>query len=152
MFLTGEQRSDLTRRHPTAFAAPADATDRRIVVLALIEGTPHGYLRLVDPTAMLVSPDYIPADSSHELTMSRALIDAHRAFTKPLRYDRRDAVFPDFVLTDTGPPTVIEVWGITGRADYENRKHTKQAHYAGTERFTLVEWTPPAPLPDLQLP
>ena len=93
-------------------------------MLALIEGSPHGYLRLVDAAVMLTSRDYLPADSSHEVVMSDALVAAHRAFTKPLRYGG-ETVLPDFVLTDTDPPTVVEVWGIAGRSDYEARKRTK---------------------------
>ena len=41
------------------------------IVLALIEGSPHGYLRLVDAAAMLTSRDYMPADSSHEVAHGR---------------------------------------------------------------------------------
>ena len=146
VFLTGEQHADLTRRFPAAFSERRGPDARRIV-LALIEGSPHGYLRLVDAAVMLTSRDYLPADSSHEVVMADRAGRRAPGFTKPLRYGG-EAVFPDFVLTDTEPPTVVEVWGMTGREDYEARKRAKQAHYAAGN-IALVQWSPPEPLPPL---
>jgi hypothetical protein len=89
-------------------------------------------------------------ESSYELAMVGALLAAGRRGVKPLRYDARaDVVFPDFVLTDVD--TVVEVWGITGRADYEHRKAEKIRHYQESGR-TLLEWTVTGPMPDLHLP
>lgn len=111
---------------------------------------------------LLTSADYIPVDSSHELTMADALIAAHRDFVKPLHYDRDEATLPDFVLTDSPnstatdsdghhrSETVIEVWGVTGSTAYEQRKHAKLARYRA-EGVPVIEWTPPEPLPPLDL-
>lgn len=145
VFLTGEQRQHLTRRFPAAFSDRRGPSARRIV-LGLIEGSPHGYLRLVDAAVMLVSADFLPADSSHEVVMADRLVAAHRAFTKPLRYGGQ-AVFPDFVLPDH-PTAVVEVWGLTGREDYEARKRAKREHYVA-ENITVLDWTVSDPLPPI---
>lgn len=71
--------------------------------------------------------------------MADHLSRAGRTFVKPLRYDAADAVFPDFVLLDTDPLTCVEVWGITGREDYDERKRAKQAHYQQAAT-PLIEW------------
>lgn len=148
VFLTAELGAHLTRRFPAAFSDRRGPRSRRIV-LALVEGTAHGYLRLVDAAVMLTTSDYLPADSSHEARLAEHLVASGREFTKPLRYGREDTTLPDFVLTDTDPATVIEVWGITGRADYEQRRRTKLEHYAA-EGTPVIAWDvtsgPPPPV------
>ena len=147
VFLTGEQHRHLTRRFPAAFSPRRGPTARRLL-LALIEGSPQGYLRLVDAAAQLASSGYVPADSSHEVIMADRLVAAGRAFTKPLRYGG-EAALPDFVLTDTDPPTIVEVFGVIGRADYEARKKIKLRHYAdaGVPQISWVLPGPPPPIP-----
>lgn len=81
---------------------------------------------------MLTSGAYLPADSSHEVAMADWLVAHGRSLTKPWRYDpcgcsdsASTRVFPDFVLTDTDPATVVEVWVIVGRGGVpaaENRQ------------------------------
>lgn len=64
---------------------------------------------------MNVDDNWIPADSSYELTMLNYLHNQGRAFIKPLRYDAsNNDVFPDFCLTDTGGHELfpIEVFGM----------------------------------------
>lgn len=138
VFLTGEQRRHLTGRFPAAFSERRGPTARR-VLLALVEATPHGYLRLVDAAAMLVDDRYLPADSSHEISMAGWLVAAGREFTKPLRYGG-DGLFPDFVLTDTDPPTIVEVFGVTGRESYDARREAKRRHYRD-RHIPVIEWT-----------
>ncbi len=48
---------------------------------------------------------------------------------------------PDFRLTDTTPPTVIEVLGLAGDPEYDRRMAEKRAHYQQVG-IPLVEWTP----------
>ena len=86
------------------------------------------------------------------VTVLDRLVAAGRGFTKPLRYDG-DAVFPDFVLTDPRPATIVEVYGITGRADYERRKQAKLEHYT-REAIPAIAWdvTDPPPPVDLADP
>ncbi|MGN9788668.1 hypothetical protein ACTMTF_45215 [Nonomuraea sp. ZG12] len=88
-------------------------------------------------------------DSSYELMMADHLIAHQRAFTKPLRYDGIEEVFPDFILTDApGPAVYVEVYGMPKREAYGARKRAKQAHYQQA-RLPVVEWDITSPLPIL---
>ncbi|MBO2464956.1 DUF1173 family protein [Actinomadura violacea] len=142
----------LSTPHATAATSTtaAGSTQPRRIGLFLVERTPNNYLAVADMAAMLTNYRWIPADSSHEVAMADHLITAGRSFTKPLRYDGADAVFPDFVLTDTPAPVYVEVYGVLGRADYDERKRAKQEHYrdAGT---AVIEWNVTDPLPEVKL-
>lgn len=138
------------RSHRPAFAAASDTSPARRVALCLVDRSLRGYVIVEDLAVQLCTPAYIPVESGPELRMAAALIAAGRAFVKPLRYDTAAAVFPDFILVDTTPPTVVEVWGIHSRADYERRKRTKQAYYRNAGQ-PLLEWDTANPLPDLPL-
>ncbi len=148
IYLSDRLDALLRRRHRHPFADAATAVRGRKVALFCIECSRNGFATAVDAAVMLTNRTYVPADSSHEVQMADALMRARRSFDKPLRYDATEAVFPDFVLTDTSPQTVVEVWGLAGRESYEARKATKQAHYvrSGTP---LVEWTVTEPIPDV---
>ncbi|WP_019632534.1 DUF1173 family protein [Actinomadura atramentaria] len=152
LFSTAALTERVTRAYPAAFSAIASAapdTMRRIA-LCVVERTAKGNLTITDMAVMLTNRAYLPADSSHEITMADHLIDAGRAFTKPVRYDAKDdQVFPDCVLTDTSPHTYVEVWGVRGRPSYERRKHAKQTHYR-EHHINVVEWDITRPLPDLR--
>lgn len=137
----------LHRSYRTALSESALRRGRR-VVLALVERSPTGYLKMADAGMMLTDIRFIPADSSFEVTMADHLVAGARQFIKPLRYDATDTVFPDFVLMDDEPFTVVEVYGIRGREAYERRKRIKQQHYAEQE-IPLVEWDVHQPLPQL---
>lgn len=150
LFLPTELGEHLTRTYPAAFTSRRPSGTRR-VVLALIEGTPHGYLRLIEAAILLTTADYLPADSSHEALLAQQLVDAGREFTKPLRLGDGDRALPDFVLTDTDPATVVEVWGVASRADYDHRRHTKRVQYAA-DGTPVIEWDVTCgPPPDLRL-
>ncbi|AVZ71128.1 hypothetical protein SLUN_01535 [Streptomyces lunaelactis] len=138
------------RSYRPAFSQAAAEHGARRVGLFLVERSPQGNLTVVDMAAMLLNRLYIPADSSHEVVMGDALADHGRAFIKPVRYDGTDAVFPDFVLSDT-PHTYVEVYGIRGRESYDQRKRVKQAIYQ-RRGAGLIEWDVTEPLPDLSLP
>jgi Protein of unknown function (DUF1173) len=130
-------------------SALADHNDHgRRVALLVVDRSRNGYTIAVDMAVALVSAAYLPVDSGHELRMADALVAAGRSILKPLHYDRDDAVMPDFVLLDTAPATYIEVWGVTGRQDYEQRKQIKQAHYRSAGR-SLLEWDVRQPMPDV---
>ncbi|GGM67487.1 hypothetical protein GCM10012275_42600 [Longimycelium tulufanense] len=148
LFASRALHERLRRSHRTAFAGHSNKHGGRQVVLCLVDRHPgNGYLVIEDAVVMLCSATYIPVESSYELRMSEALTAAGRAFLKPLRYDGT-GVFPDFVLLDTTPHTYVEVWGIRGREDYEQRKRIKQAHYRGAGH-PLLEWAVHDPLPDV---
>ena len=112
----------------------------RQIVLLLVDRTARGYLVAVDLCAMLTSRAYIPAESSYEVQMADHLVARGRDFLKPCRYDDRDAVFPDFILTDVSSDfAYIEVWGVTGREAYERRRRIKERHYRRSGAL-LVGW------------
>ncbi|MCZ1011970.1 DUF1173 family protein [Streptomyces lydicus] len=143
------ERATHSYRH--AFSQVAAAHGAAPVALFVVERSRRGYLTAIDLAAMLTTAYYIPADSSYEAVMANALTAARRGFIKPLRYDGTDAVFPDFVLTDTDPHQFVEVYGIRGRETYDRRKRTKQAIYQRQGR-PLLEWDVAGPLPALAPP
>ncbi|MGA5441919.1 DUF1173 family protein [Streptomyces griseoincarnatus] len=149
LFATTALDERLRRSYRPAFSETASERGARRIGLFLVELSPKDNVRVVDMAAMLVSRLYIPADSSHEVVMANALTDAGRAYIKPVRYDGNDAVFPDFVLTDTRPHSYVEVYGIHGREAYDQRKRVKQAHYQNQDA-SLIEWDVTEPIPDLR--
>ncbi len=101
---------------------------------------------------MAITDSWIPVESSYELTFAQFLVEQQRSFVKPLRYDATsDVLFPDFLLTDCGPPlTPVEVWG-RDDANYEARRLVKIEQYKEVyPDAPLYEWdatkdeTPPA--------
>lgn len=149
IYLSARLHAALRRSYRHPFAAAAHTVGGRRIALFYIDRSPGGFATAADAAVMLTNRAYLPADSSYEVQMADALIAAGRSFVKPLRYDSDDAVFPDFVLTDTPGRTVVEVWGLPGRHEYEARKATKQALYQQS-CTALIEWNI-APLPDLHL-
>lgn len=137
----------LQRAAPAAMAEQRPAGSEQIV-LALVSRSERGNLSAVAAAVMLTNAGFVPADSSHEVVMADSLTAAGRSFTKPLRYDAEAVTLPDFVLTDTDPATVVEVWGMLGREDYAARKQGKITYYRD-EGTPLIEWDTRGPLPDL---
>src|SRR5690606_16799591 len=80
---------------------------------------------------MVVTEEWIPVESGYEAVIAEQLIAEGRRFEKPLRFDAREAVFPDFWLKDTAAPVPMEVWGMS-TAEYQARKQEKTAHYDAT--------------------
>jgi hypothetical protein len=140
------------RAYRQTFAGSRPERSRQLALL-LVDRTTRGYLVAVDLCAMLASHAYVPAESAYEVQMADYLITRGRDFIKPCRYDAEDAVFPDFILTDTGPdPAYVELWGITGREDYEHRRRRKEQHYRRAGAL-LVGWhVTTAQLADISLP
>jgi len=90
---------------------------------------------------MRVTERGIPVDSSYEDTMESKLASEDRAFEKPLRFDADEAeVLPDFILLDTDPETVIEVFGMN-TPEYATRRDAKLAYYqANQSKVALWIW------------
>lgn len=137
-FMSAELYARLQASFGSALAATEKAEQRCIVVM-LVEKSRSNYLTVIDIAAMLANRQFLPCDSSHEVTMADHLVSRGRAFRKPLRHIGRAAVHPDFVLTDVNPEVVIEVLGMTGNPEYETRLAAKRQHYR--ERGILfIEW------------
>ncbi|MFD0501481.1 DUF1173 family protein [Streptomyces rhizosphaericus] len=150
-FAKAGQLNRWTRSYGLAFSAAVKSDRARRIALLAVEKKPSGTLAVMDGAFMLTNTNYIPADSSYELLMADALAKAGRRMIKPLRYDHHEEVFPDFVLTDTTPPTFVEVYGVKGRLGYELRKLAKQQHYRSTGQ-PVIEWDVDKDMPLLTLP
>ena len=111
----------------------------RVIVIAEIEPKENErYAKVLDLALMPVTSTWIPVDSSYELMIADKLTAEKRAVFKPLRFDaEEDAVFPDFILRDTGRDTPLEVFGRSDET-YDQRKAEKEAYYR--ERFGLDGW------------
>ena len=86
---------------------------------------------------MPTNKNYIPIDSSYEKQVCDALIEQNRRFVKPLRYDAGNEVLEDFFLIDTDEQVPMEIYGMTGNEEYDERKKAKIAIY---ERSGLPFW------------
>ena len=121
--------------------------------LGQFKGKDTYYLKPLQIALMNVDDNWIPADSSYELTMLNYLHKQGRAFIKPLRYDAsNNDVFPDFCLMDIGSHELypIEVFGMN-TASYLARKAIKESYY--NERYGKTGWAswvaPAGPFPQL---
>lgn len=101
----------------------------------------HKYAEIQTLSAMAVSYNCIPLDSMHEKTLTDFLIKEKRTFIKPMRYDQTSELklLPDFILLDTSPKCLVEVYGMT-TPDYLNRKAEKKRIYEEIEDSTLLNW------------
>lgn len=99
------------------------------------------YAEVRSLSAMPVSHERIPFDSSHEKTLTDHLINDGRSFEKPLRYDQASdlKVFPDFILLDTSPKCLLEVYGMD-TPEYLERKHEKIAIYESINPDQYLHW------------
>lgn len=141
-----DERLKTSFRH--VFAEAGRKARGRQIVLFLVERSTKGYIRAISGAAMLVTDRYIPADSSFEVLLAHELVSEGRSFWKPLRFDAAsEEVFPDFVLTDER--AVVEVWGMQGNTQYEDRKVDKLAIYARTG-MKLYQWNVNDSMPDLR--
>lgn len=138
LFMSFSLATELARRYPAVEARLGQSSpDGRAMGLYLVEVSDRGNLWVHDAALMLVSRDYLPADSSHEARLADALVDARRVFEKPLTAPA-DRPLPDFVLHDTQPATVMEVWGMATDA-YQLRKQEKLQAYAAAG-MPVWEW------------
>lgn len=148
VFVSAKLDDYLRTAYQVAFSATAQSVPTRRVGLFYVERSPGGYTTAIDAAIMLTNREYVPAGSPHEVQMADALAAAGRAFIKPLPFDAgHDIVLPDFVLTDLDPSAFVELWGLPGRDDYENRKARRLAHYQQQRSAELIEWTVTDPLP-----
>jgi len=132
------------------FLAKTFESQSEAVALLLVLPHPKGYFSLIDLGAMQTTKSLIPIDSSYELQVANMLVEQGRSFTKPLRYNQSDAVFPDFILFDTrSRHTIMEIYGLSGNEGYDLRKLKKNWIYSQNEADLWVwdlEKSPKMPL------
>lgn len=128
LYLRQELRQKLSESFPRAFHKLNATQDQRNIGIFLVELAAKGYLNVIDGALMACSRQYIPVDSSYEAQVAHKLVEEGRSFSKPLRLEVEASALPDFVLTDTNPPCVMEVYGMTSN-EYLERKAQKQARY-----------------------
>lgn len=124
LFMSFALREKLATSYPRAFHRIGGDELQRVVCLCLVELTPRGNLNVIDSALMATSLHYIPVDSSYEAQLAHKLVEECRSFSKPLKMDKAESTLPDFVLSDTSPPYVLEVFGMTSAA-YLERKAEK---------------------------
>src|SRR3546814_528180 len=110
---------------------------------------PFGYCRLRRESHVLQKP--APRAATGRRAAAAKLVAENRRFEKPLRFDSKDAVFPDFVLKDRGAAVPMEVWGMA-TPEYQARKREKTAHYDnvyGPSNWWSWNGAAGDPLPDL---
>lgn len=136
--VSAEQGALLAKRYPRENAAlKAGAGDSWCMVIAQVELGERNRLVLIDGALMLVSKQYLPADSSYEVAAANALVKGGRTFRKPLQVEPDEELLPDFLLTDTSPRTVMEVFGMK-TPEYLERKAKKLRIY---EKRGECVWT-----------
>ncbi|MGH3429152.1 MAG: DUF1173 family protein, partial [Mycobacteriales bacterium] len=109
---TPQLEARLRGSYKRAFAAVEHKIGRQFA-LCLVKRRDNRSVALLDMAVMVTNSEAIPVDSSYELAMADHIVASRRTVFKPLRYDRKEAVLPDFLLTDTDPATYVEVYGMT---------------------------------------
>jgi hypothetical protein len=113
--------------------------DRQIVAIATVFRN-GDYCTISDIALMRTNTQFIPVDSSYELLVANKLIAENRKFRKPLRLER-ERYLPDFVLMDCVTDVVMEVFGVQGNIEYDERKTEKLADYQ-EKQITCWHWIP----------
>ena len=112
---------------------------QKVVVIATVRRE-NGNYKVGTVSMMTVSPEFIPADPSHELRVIARLVEEKRFFIKPLRLEEKD-LLPDFRLLDSQPCAVMEVFGMMNDPVYRQRAADKVRAYAKWG-VPLWQWDP----------
>lgn len=112
---------------------------QKVVVIATVRRENENY-KVGAVSMMTVSPEFIPADSSHELRVIARLVEEKRFFIKPLRLEEKD-LLPDFRLLDSQPCAVMEVFGMMNDPVYRQHAADKVRAYAKWG-VPLWQWDP----------
>jgi hypothetical protein len=141
VFLSASLHKKLLKSFPNAMSKLPSQLER-VVMCGIITASDQGNLMLEDAALMRTNLQYIPVDSSFERKLADLLITEHRLFTKPLRYEAEDITLPDFVLLDAEDPECpLEVYGLAGQAEYDERMKKKIEYYQSKSE-TPWSWTP----------
>ncbi|AEF88759.1 protein of unknown function DUF1173 [Delftia sp. Cs1-4] len=132
---------------PLIEARHADTGHRvRLVIAALIRARREHTYEIDAASMMLTSEHWIPIEGLHELGLVHALVEQHRRFVKPLRYDARTAAgFPNALLLDAGgQPVPLHV--LSAFMSVKDRAMKEKAVLAAGGAWT---WRPDEPMPQL---
>ena len=153
LYMTQELRGKLATSYPKAYHRIGGKSGDRVVSICLVELSRSGYLNVIDAALMATSAQYIPIDSSHEAVLAHQLVAEKRSFIKPLTIRAGESALPDFILTDTAPQFVLEVFGMSTQA-YIERKAQKMAIYKkeGTPVWSWDAERQPMQIPPLPAP
>lgn len=105
------------------------ANDARCIAMASVSSTKKGFFLIENLALMPVTQNYIPFDSSYEKRIADLLVEQSRKFEKPMHYDHQQLTLPDFELLDTHTRIPMEIYGMVGNVDYNERKRKKTAIY-----------------------
>lgn len=108
-----------------------------------MEIVPGKFFTAIERAALMVtSQELIPVDSSHELLVAKTMTEDSRIYVKPLRYDRKDLVVPDFELVDVeDAPYPLEIFGLQ-TASYIASKQEKVAQHELARPGQYWVWNP----------
>jgi hypothetical protein len=102
-------------------------------LLVRVEKSENGkWYRVLDQGVLKTDRRGVPGESLDEIKMTQHLIDERRAFCKPLFAGELEAAprrRPDFILEDTAEPCCIEVAGMDGVYDYDDRDNERLDDY-----------------------
>lgn len=128
LYISNDLRNKLATSYPKAYHRFRSKQSQRVVALCLVELSEKGNVTVIDAALMQTSNHYIPVDSSHEALMADFLVHKNRSFIKPLSVRPGESTLPDFILTDTVPEYVLEVFGMN-TPEYLERKINKKLIY-----------------------
>jgi Protein of unknown function (DUF1173) len=140
LYFSEDLRSKLATSFAKAYHRIGSKDGQRVVALCLVELTANGNLTVTDAALMATSKFFIPIDSSYEATLADILVEKKRSFIKPLSVRTGESTLPDFILTDTRPEVVLEVFGIN-TVEYIDRKIVKKEIYK-TQGIPVWTWEP----------
>ncbi len=138
---------------PLLEARHADTGHRvRLVIGALIKARREHTYELDAASMMLTSEHWIPLEGVHELALVHALVEQHRRFIKPLRYDARTAAgFPNALLLDTGTqPVALHVFSAFMSA--KDRAAKEKVVHSGAAAWAWQSDEPMPRLPSVKAP
>jgi hypothetical protein len=98
--------------------------------------------RVLDQGVIKTDRRGIPVESLDEIKMTQHLIEMGRSFCKPLLAGELEAVpwrRPDFILEDTAAPCCIEVAGMDGVYNYNDRDDERLSDYTEA-RVPYLRW------------
>ena len=127
------------RRYPLACKAISE--DCRFFCLALLSchwSVTGRHLNCEQGALLPIDRNYMPFDSSYEYRVAHELAAQDRYFMKPLRMDINERWLPDYILLDTTPHTVMEVYGMVDSEKYAAHMEEKNRYY---ERWKTPLWT-----------